>query len=554
MPRPKRTKVVPALSKSTPKARASTSSTIQQPLRGSTQGLSSSAEIVSDDSQGLVTSRPRSHGRESRPSQEGMMMSGALGVGDIRRPTTRPTRNTRTELSRVAREGDHARAIEGLKKRRDEALGRAKGDQVLRMPSSVAEKPLPSVEHDDRQTTIGSRPTPMRDEPVFDIANFKRRQRQPSILRMLQAQQANERDDNAVSASEDDFQPDDESTPLNLSKSVASLQPGSTSATPSIPNDDSCLSRKRKLSSPEVQVPKSSPPEKRQRSLDAAVAQRSPPTHTELQSRQDISLARKRKTTPVKPSQTMRPPASSPLDAEMTATPLHDIAPEQSRVNRSSAQKPRHPITSNTLHSLGAERAIGLKAMSESSSTRHLRGEQRSKPRQSLSTAALQDLLPRRRRRRHNVRPEFDILSSDVDLDTGGLATDDDELLVMPANRLKPSRHHPASNKMARATTARAQRSKRSVAAVGQSGPKTYARRSISDKENSGWDEAGAMDQEEDSLGPVANDGSSVSIEAGRRAPSRELRAARQKFEEVDQWSLDFEAVVATSSSPYDAR
>jgi hypothetical protein len=88
------------------------------------------------------------------------------------------------------------------------------------------------------------RGTPAQVGSALKIGQFKRRAREPSILRTGQKARRNQMD--YEDEDEDDFNPEDESTPLNLSKTKNMT----TSSAASSSN-----SRKRKLSA--VQVPQS---------------------------------------------------------------------------------------------------------------------------------------------------------------------------------------------------------------------------------------------------------------------------------------------------------
>ena len=70
-----------------------------------------------------------------------------------------------------------------------------------------------------------------------------------------------------------------------------------------------------------------------------------------------------------------------------------------------------------------------------------------------------------------------------------------------------------------------------------------------SDKENEEIDP-------DDSLAPLPDDDNASpenSQELEKRV-GRELKEAARKFQEVDQWELEFEDITASSSSPRDAR
>ena len=167
-------------------------------------------------------------------------------------------------------------------------------------------------------------------------------------------------------------------------------------------------------------------------------------------------------------------------------------------------------------------------------------------PPSTFSTAQLQSLLPRRRRRQ--ARDPFDILSSEDDVDVSGLASEDDELshlAVRAGRRSAVPRRTPAPLKGPRNTKASAKGKQPAT-------KRTYGAqaRATSDKENEEVDP-------DDSLAPLpddeGNENSENSQELEKRV-GRELKAAARKFQEVDKWDLEFEDVTASSSSPRDAR
>jgi len=167
-----------------------------------------------------------------------------------------------------------------------------------------------------------------------------------------------------------------------------------------------------------------------------------------------------------------------------------------------------------------------------------------------LDTAALQDLLPRRR---HGPTRggEFDIHSNSV----SEKSLDKEEVSFHAPKKAK-TRHgkihrQPLTSKQGgaakiKATGAKTSKTSRTTKASRLS--KTYSRRS-SDQEN----DARTLEE-----GEPAGDGSNP-IEVSRRAEapfktSKELKQLAEKFAEVDKWEMEFEVVTASSSSPRDAR
>ena len=165
---------------------------------------------------------------------------------------------------------------------------------------------------------------------------------------------------------------------------------------------------------------------------------------------------------------------------------------------------------------------------------RQPKGKEKAKRENSISTAKLQALLPKRR-----TRAKHD------DSDSASVIDSDEDELSMP-----PRRHAQLARKIAAAKVqkkpARAAK-KTAPAAKAPKGSRTYGRRISSDKENEGRAEAEA-EAEEDS-----EEEDSGHTEVADDKPSSNLQAMAKKFEDIDAFDLDFESVsyVQTSSSPW---
>ncbi|PSS28431.1 hypothetical protein M430DRAFT_32803 [Amorphotheca resinae ATCC 22711] len=377
--------------------------------------------------------------------------------------------------------------------------------------------------------------------------NFSRREREPSILRTAQKTQQwrGEYD----GEDEDDFNPEDESTPLNLSKTRAMT----TSSAVSSSNP-----RKRKLSA--VQVPQSSP------TLEGPKEQETVPATAPLSDDAEegveipssppeapITSIEPRPVTPEVMSETMAPPQSS------SSSPESLLEPRRTQRTRAqtSISRGRRPLRGRTPPPATQDSPISSPPSLTHSPNRpgreapKHRGRRQPPPISTFSTAQLEALLPRRRRQTN--RDPFDIASSEDEVDVSGLASDDDELTnlsVPPATRRarNPLMRRPAPlKKPAKSKAAPKPNSK-------TPGRKTtYGRQAnaTSDKENEEHDP-------DDSLGPLPDDAEGNDITENSRESEirlgKELEKAAKKFQEVDKWELEFEEVTASSSSPRDAR
>lgn len=503
-------------------------------------------------------------------------MSGALDpkeFGDGRpRP---PTGRQRAALSKIAREADHARAIEALKKRRDAALGAQGGGQIP-VPSSQSTKPT----EDPRPPTRGKdtpamtsaltlpsglgpqeQGAPAMESSVLAIAKFKRRPRQPSILQLVQQQdtRAEERSDDDDL---DDFLPDDESTPFLVSKTKPQIQDtpiSSSSSSQQLPTTN--LSRKRKLTPPVIQVPRP------QSAVD-------PPTTPTVQGLGISDIHSTPGDEPELPPRHVLPaPSFQSLHSDTLAPPQSSSpspgSPHHKRSTRKRpATKPLPRSRASRRNAVGQQVAIpALDAEQPHSEAPEIPSPaQLSRKRnvlapKTLSTATLQNMLPRRRHRAKHAGT-FDIPSSgDEVFDTTGLGEDEDELShVGIATKRVAVKKTPAKIAASKKRVASATVGRKMAQATGKGATRTYARK-VSDKENEPRTtfEGG---EEGDSPGTVEHDDETGDGEArARRAGSvrtgpsvKELHKLAQKFREVDKWALEFEEITASSSSPRDAR
>lgn len=531
-------------------------------------------EDVSDDSDGFIITTNKVRRRrpwEPEPQKDvDLTMRGGLGEGDVvdahkllpKRPTAKKVLPDQRQTS----------ALEALKKRRDAALQAKKlsSEAVLhteanRPSEEVApekDPPTPPPRYSDiNSPTICSSPvragnlhsalkaqgTPAMETSILALANFKRRARQPSILRMVQQTSDNEDDDL------DDFNPDDESTPLHFHITSELATGGKECGLRSSNPGRISSSRKRKLSTPEVQVLRSSPlvmP-----SLGADQEGSSP--HSERSSlpehiadtQEDIPLGQTEQGHEREPeiwSETMAPPrsssspASSPVSAETNKPPVkHGGRQQRSRnVHR---------------HNQDFEDSERTASESEGDHRRKRASKKPSKP-ASLSTAKLQSLLPRRRRHAcGGDAGQFDIPSSDEN-DVTMPDSDQDEL-ELPASRhvtvarKTTSARTPVKSGSREARKVVAQNSAKKMTAAASSSKKatrTYGSRRVtsSDKENESTFIQGEFSNEYGE-GPIE-----ISID---QIKSIELAAASKKFAEVDKWEMEFESVDVGggSSSPW---
>ncbi|KAF1946839.1 hypothetical protein EJ02DRAFT_197880 [Clathrospora elynae] len=535
MPRPPRTKVASRVAKPTKEKAAAPAR--KQPAKPATTRFAKASEAVnsfSEDSDGLVTksksksTRPRrtipSEKTPERVDGAELTMTGALpteeelAVPSIkdRTPASNASKRARTTRGSTRSSATKASPSVAETTRKQSLVQDAHEEDVqVEEDSGFGDLTFSSLGSDS--PAHGTRPpsaikvgaTPGREASILALTNFKRRARQPSLLRMVQQTtdiEDNDRDDldNTDNFDFDDFLPQAESTPLN----VRSNAPEEETRTDSGAQVSSSGSRgtKRKLSSV-VQVPRSSPPFSPVSGRDVE-SERSPsPSLPELLPSRDEVIEQTQDDQEAM-SETLAPPMSSSPVCEIS-NPAQ--SPAQTRPRR-RGRPAKTPVSDEESEAEETE-----------TPTKAKRGAKK-KAQQNISTAQLKNLLPRRRNRIRD-RDEFNIESSS---DMEQVDSDQDEL-QMPERRI---RQRPGAGKLASPkATKKTARGKKSA----QKATKTYSRRISSDKENQ-------------DAGQGAEDTTAVSaIEH-----SEKLAAIRKKFEEVDAFELEFESVdVTTSSSPF---
>ncbi|KAE9367553.1 hypothetical protein N431DRAFT_428896 [Stipitochalara longipes BDJ] len=529
----------------------STRNSEERDIERAHKGLQTSraaSEAQGEESDGLDldlgSSSPAEVGRKEMrtPAVE----SSLLAIGNFKRRARQPSilggGAARARSSSVESNLAQDNGLTSVGKRNASMMSIGKFKRRPRQPSILGQSAAPVV-----SSSMGlemDRGTPAQVGSALKIGNFKRRARESSILGTAQKNQPQrlEYDDD-----EDDFNPEDESTPLNLSKTRnVNTSSASSSSNP----------RKRKLSS--VQVPRSSPslPSPRRSEPEETIPATSPLSDEEADGSElgspepDHDLMPSiegRSVTPEPLSETMAPPhsSSSVSSSPEPALPLHRAPSRGRRPLRGRTPPPMtqdSPISSppSLTHSPDRPAVAATKPKPKP--------KRQPPPPSTFSTAQLQSLLPRRRRRQ--ARDPFDIPSSEDEVDVSGLASEDDELSHLTvrarSRRSTVPRRTPAPLKGPRSAKAAAKGKQPAT-------KRTYGAqaRAASDKENEG-----EVDPD-DSLGPLPDDAGNESPENSQELVKRvgqELKAAARKFEEVDKWELDFEEVTASSSSPKDAR
>ncbi|KAF4303019.1 hypothetical protein GTA08_BOTSDO08643 [Botryosphaeria dothidea] len=605
-----------------PSAAASASKTVlahrrTKPLARTTRPHTDGAnddEDASDsgnDSDALaISSRParlfRNRNREQQTRPEEYVMTGGLGEA-------RGGRVARTKKKKVGAGKEQAQALEGLRRRREEAMkgnaaveddaekekapedagdarGRRRESSLPPVPGTASRVRRASSSHwNAPPSAVKAQGTPAAGETsVLALSMFKRRKRQPSLLRMMQQSDVEDggdgsEEDSALTLdySLGDFEPDHESTPLNLKKGSTAL--GSEPRTSS--------SRKRKLAereTEEVQVPRSSPPVEEQgepsrvratssehlyseaSDLPQVVADTQPePEEEEAEgdtAATAVVVSDTRSSTSIL-SSVIAEPEPEPEEAP-AKRPRRSVRESVTYSGRSTRQKAKNieedhtadPLSSDSDSDTATDTPVRTRITRKKAPARKMKA-------MSLSTATLQSLLPRRRKKlaprtAKAAANTFEIPSSDVE-DEEEVAeeesADEDELHSTPPPTTKRKGRKTASA-APKASDSTVRGKKIAGAALPEKGKgkrlsRTYGRnqRMSSDKENQDGNASIYVDN-----GGEESDGDEDVVETSemREAAikSKELDAAARKFREVDEWEMEFESVDmggASASSPW---
>lgn len=595
MPRPKRTKIA----RSTP---APVAKSTARELELSSERV---MNVSSDDSHGLITTKKTDSKRVHGVVPQEATMSGALAPEEKAPARANPVAGTKRPVtSRMVRAGEPNKAIEALKARRDAAMGVERrhhvqvpssqhpGDTLLPKPPTEGRRDLTAIEtileagdgtsrsgaataqvasnlmmlekfpprgrervrspvSSDGYFGAGRPATPKRVEAtprvassVLGFSNMKRRARQPSLLRLVQAHAKDQSDDEDDGDDDgfDDFCPDDESTPFMNSKSYSGLQ---LSSLPAALPAQTPSSRKRKRPSPEVEVPMSQSLEPRSVS---SPPRSSPPAEPDL----DDDLYN---VSPPNVKRVPEPPLPLPSHRH-TTTPPSDLRSSTTTPPQSSSSMPVSHAKSaipepKTPKSISTASATPLSPSPCQSSSPAVATSRTLKP---LSTATLQNLLPRRRLRQ---RGTFDIPSSSLttEIDTADLDDDEDELGASSKIQIRLRRNRDTLAGKGKANTIKSAvaagkkkppPSRRNNKTKGGTTTKTYTRKQpATEEEDHGVDE---------NAHPEGDEAGNELATGNSEAPRGELKSLARKFAEVDQWELEIEEVTGSGSSQIDAR
>ncbi|KAF2442942.1 hypothetical protein P171DRAFT_474258 [Karstenula rhodostoma CBS 690.94] len=522
MPRPKRAKVASTAARVAKPTKVAHLPAAQEQPKSRKPAVPKPVEVASEDSDGLVIRATRARRRaplvESQEEVE-LTMTGALPVASERASSKNRTpesqaRRTRKSMGSAqgstSKRSPRATVLAQSQSARKETSHAASeegdssgfGDHLLSFTSLGSDSPA----HGTRPpSAIKVGATPAHERSILALTNFKRRARQPSLLRMVhQTTDVEDSDhDNMDLYDLDDFHPNAESTPLPKAQNAA----GKEGATDSGVNLSSSSSRgtKRKLS-PVVQVPRSSPPY--DPPSGPGIESRSPspslPDVVRSTVEEEDQDAEEDRAEQEIFSDTMAPPISS------SDYPIEDVEePQDSPV---ALKRTRHKPASAQKNNEESEGE-------ETDRPRPSKGKKKTNREKGMSTAKLQAMLPKRRTR-----------ATHDDSDSASPIDSDEDELSMP-----PRRHARLAKKIAapKAPKKSTRGTKKPTATTGKAptGSRTYGRRISSDKENEGRAEA---EEDDDESGNAAREMNGK--------PSSHLEAMAKKFADIDEFDLDFES------------
>jgi len=418
--------------------------------------------------------------------------------------------------------------------------------------------------------------------PSF-LTNFRKQPRQPSILRMVQQSVG------VLGSDDEDLTFGDETDLLADITTTTAPAPGQSKVQDDeglydevVPPVLSSSSRKRKASmlglDNEEVIPSSI---------------RGPPIHrhdaTALPS--DPASLPETAQIPSDPTDELSPDDSASHKAARSSPPLEDNPQSDALPSPRKNVRPRRPgrvrgqkstaklvlpvihssssiIEASSPHSTPPSSPINTQAQQaqnqkSKATTATRKGSKREKV-VAVTTAALQALLPKRKvDKTARTRDTFDIHSSSTEPSNEDAEIDEEEdELSRPARRraqeTQPPRAKPGALKspkairgkavghilMTKSVTTKQARAKQSpVKASTGRVSKTYARQSRSEQEND--DDANEDEVPEDDLDDTI-------VTADGQVQGGELKNVRKKFEQVDQWELEFESAdVGGDSSPW---
>lgn len=466
----------------------------------------------------LSTTMPRPAAKRTRPTTKARSASTKRTASneEIRKDNNHEsTNNPHSSLNDVmsmSRPADDALASNNTIQRHQTPMSKTHEQAIESSPmgerTATGSRHLTRARGYSSTLSLGGRKGDMSSKvpgtPAFEssvLSNFRRRARQPSILQMMQTE------DGSSEIDDDDFlgglSPEDESTPLNVSRGKSLVIRNAKSSQSSSPSSDGL--RKRKREAEKIQVPQS----------PMGIVE-STPIESSIRGIQKTEFHAR--------TNTFRPAESPEAFSQTMAAQVSSSAPQS-------------PIQITQLPTSDRLSPAILKHAKESS-------KQADGNPEHLTTATLQNkLLPRRRQRRRKQRG-----TADFDTSSDGNENENyDELIHVPSR--KPSR---TQRKNTDRPSSKAKQGKRKHASkksdTGATNPSTSSRAVDVDKENQPTDMSSPLSSALDSDAFDTDVSMSMPNSPGKFM-SEELRSQAKKFAEVDKWQMEYEDVISNAGS-----
>jgi hypothetical protein len=385
------------------------------------------------------------------------------------------------------------------------------------------------------QSAVKMQSTPGAESSVLALQNFRRRARQPSLLQMVQnpelaATTIDDTTDFTLGSlgDEDDFAPHDEGTPLQISKG----QPMDVDQDPEAENEDEVMSEQEKAQTPEPALPNS----------DDDLYGATPVKTTQRQSRKRKSDAIDESEIQIQRSSPSLPSPSHSFaeqeDHDTSPATAHEDDEEEPATTASqqrilfsdtyadplSSSPPPDPIDSSPAQPRQAP-ALSPSAIRKSARA----GGQQTKKVKPLTTATLRAMLPKRRAQR---KDEFDFTSSSAQEASSSAFEDEKRKKAKTKKSAAVKKVAPLKSKKP-ATTAK--RTSRTYTRNDKENDPVHISSGSSSLSELNSDEVEADETADTSLDTIKGNNSNEKI-------SDELRKAREKFAEVDDWEMEFES------------
>ncbi|CAN8097499.1 unnamed protein product [Discula destructiva] len=433
-----------------------------------------------------------------------------------------------------------------------------------RQPAGGRRRQSSIVSKDDAPIRPTSRgPTTPGLGSTLNLGNFRRRQRQPSIL-MSSAQKASlglqrsratsVETENTVAVEsdaeeeeeeeEESFLPEAEGTPVRLSRGRKSAADGEEQAALDTEGGRGTRSKKRKSTEGhETEAAK-------RRAVEAeaeAEAEAEETVHKSVDIEAPCSPLSDHDSVPSSPPSfimrsTERTRPAQDLDSDVMALPHDSDASDASPTMWPSLKDLGKKRSGTRARKATPDMDDGMSDLSDPPSLTHspnfkaTKPVTKTKPKESpkLSTADLEALLPRRRRK--SRRDPYDPEQEEDHCES------EQEAPRRPAAKRKPARPLKCSTKRNQNNAAN---TAATVAPAKRTTRRTYGSRRF-DQENTAEDDLMEAPEPLDDTAFEADADDDTTTKQG--GLSAELKAASRKFKEVDKWELDFEEVVEPSS------